>query len=369
MAKQTFYSKLTAKIIRRIFSVDRNDDTTLNNPKRILIIRQHNQFGDLLASVSLFRAIKETYPDSYLAILVSPANYYAITSNKYIDKYFVFNKKKLLNPFYFVSLLSFLRADYDVVIVPATVSISYTSSLLARLSKARTRIGPSSLNGAPNDFDYFFDRRIDLDWRKYPDSHVSDFTLDIVRPFGIDTDSFRSSISFGEDEQKEVDKFFESNNISTQKRIVGMHVGAGKPKNRWGLAKFVKVAETLREEFDAQFVFTGSKSDRNELDFIMKNLSFNAAYFIDRKIPSLAALISRCDLFITNDTGVMHVAGATDTPQISIFGPTNPFNWAPIGSNKYFLRKSDLIDDVPVGDVLELARLLLATDIEEVRNA
>jgi len=72
----------------------------------------------------------------------------------------------------------------------------------------------------------------------------------------------------------------------------------------------------------------------------------------------LAALIAKSNLFITNDTGVMHVAGTTKTPQISIFGPTNPFNWAPVGHQKYFLRKSELIDDVTVDDVENLFEII-----------
>jgi heptosyltransferase-2 len=55
----------------------------------------------------------------------------------------------------------------------------------------------------------------------------------------------------------------------------------------------------------------------------------------------------------------MHVAGATETPQISLFGPTNPFNWAPCGKNKIFIRKSDLIDDIFVDDVLKVCKSLL----------
>jgi heptosyltransferase-2 len=55
----------------------------------------------------------------------------------------------------------------------------------------------------------------------------------------------------------------------------------------------------------------------------------------------------------------MHVAGATDVPQVSIFGPTNPFQWAPIGEKKIFVKKSDFIDDVSVEDVFEACNILL----------
>ncbi len=359
MAKQTFYSKLTSRIIKNLTAVEENKSKDIGSPKEILVVRQHNQFGDLLASIPLFRALKETFPHSKVYVIVSPDNYYAITKNEFIDEYFVFNKKRIFNPFYFVSLLKFLRRKYDVAIVPVTVSISYTSSLLCRLANADVRIGPSSLNGAKNDFDYFFDRRVALDWRKHPDAHVSDFGLEILRPFGVSTKDFTISISFGDEEKEEAKEFLKQNSIVESKTVIGIHPGAGKPMNRWSLLKFVKLIETLKEKYDAEFIITGSKADSKEINYLKENTNVKLNFFLDRSIPVLAALISLCDLFITNDTGVMHVAGATETPQISIFGPTNPFNWAPLGINKYFIRKSDLIDDVTVEDVLTLVEMLL----------
>jgi heptosyltransferase-2 len=61
----------------------------------------------------------------------------------------------------------------------------------------------------------------------------------------------------------------------------------------------------------------------------------------------------------------MHVAGTTKTQQITLFGPTNPFNWAPIGENKLFIRKSDLIDDISVQDVLDLCESVLKKSKKE----
>jgi heptosyltransferase-2 len=55
----------------------------------------------------------------------------------------------------------------------------------------------------------------------------------------------------------------------------------------------------------------------------------------------------------------MHVAGATDVAQVSIFGPTNPFAWAPLGEDKRIVKKSDFIDDVTVNDVFEECKILL----------
>ena len=53
----------------------------------------------------------------------------------------------------------------------------------------------------------------------------------------------------------------------------------------------------------------------------------------------------------------MHVA--TNTPQVSIFEPTNPLNWAPIGEDKHYIRKSDLINDVRLEDVYETYGIII----------
>jgi len=352
-------SNLITKLLLKFFAVEENNNFANKNPENILIVRQHNQFGDLLASVSLFRAIKETYPNSHLTVMVSPQNYYAVTKNKYIDKLFVFNKKKLIIPTYVFSLVSLLKRNYDLVFVPATVSISKTSCIIGRLAKSDYRVGPSLLDGKKNSLAQLFHIRIPLNWKRHPDTHISDFGLEIMRPLGINTKNYRTSISVDDEDMKTVKGFVSELGMNTSKNLVGLHVGAGKPHNRWSLEKFAKVIEKLNESYRCTFYITGSSSDNNEIEYLKKNLKISAGYFINRTIPELAGLISTSDLFITNDTGVMHVAGSTDTPQISIFGPTNPFNWAPLGSNKYFVRKSDLINDVTVRDVFDICTMIL----------
>lgn len=346
MIKDYFHS-----FVKKLLALDENTSRDLGNPKKILIIRQHNQLGDLLASVSLFRAIKQTYPKAHLTVIVSPANCIAIYKNKLIDRSFVFDKKMIYHPAYFFEFWKLLKDSYDVAIVPATVSISFTSNLISRFSNSSIRIGVKELNGMVNPSAYLFDRQLVMDWRKHPDSNVSDFCLDIVREFGISTNDFSSEISFDKSDEKNATEFLDSIGYKKNSLLIGLHVGAGKPPNRWSLKKFIELINRLDSQYKAKFYLTGSRADKEELDYVKEHLNVPAGFFIDRTIPEVAALISRSDIFITNDTGIMHVAGATRTPQVSIFGPTNPYNWAPVGKNKIFLWKSDLIDDITVDDV------------------
>ena len=116
----------------------------------------------------------------------------------------------------------------------------------------------------------------------------------------------------------------------------------------------------IESNYPANFYLTGGWAEKDELNYLTEHIDIKFGQFINRPIPHIAALISMSDLFISNDTGIMHVAGTTNTPQITIFGPTNPFNWAPIGLNKYFIRKSELIDDVSVDEVYHLCELILS---------
>ncbi len=359
MPKQNFASKIVYSLFKLFFSVDENPEKKISPPKKILIVRQHNQLGDLLAGVSLFRALKETYPESHISLVVSPLNYPGMVKNKFLDRIYIFDKKKLFNPVYLFRTIKFFKEEYDLTIVPVVVSISFTSNLLARLSKSNIRIGAKSLNGATNHSSFFFDRRVDLDWRNHPDSNVSERSLDIVRPFGINTNNYRSEITFNGADTAAAQKFVEEFADRGKKLLIGMHVGAGKLDNCWSLDKYAVLVKKIEGTYPANFYLTGGWAEKEELNYLTKNVDINFGKFINKPIPHIAALISMSDLFISNDTGIMHVAGTTDTPQITIFGPTNPFNWAPIGLNKYFIRKSELIDDVSVEDVYHLCEMIL----------
>ena len=359
MAFNSVISNFIYTLFEKTLAVEENKSRDIDTPQKIIIIRQHNQLGDLLAGVSLFRALKETYPESHIRLFVSPFNYPGMVKNKYIDRIFIFDKRKLFIPAYFMRLKKILNEEYDLAVVPVVVSISFTSNLLARLSNAKVRLGPLSLDGKVNKSAYFFDRRVPLDWRNHPDSNVSERSLDIVRPFGINTNNYHSEISFDNEEIKNVEKFLADNNFDENKYLVGLHVGAGKLPNRWSLQKYKSLMNRLNSAYSINFYITGSNADKDDIDYLINELNFNVGLFINRPIPEVAALISKSNLFISNDTGIMHVSGTTDTPQISIFGPTNPFNWAPIGSNKYFIRKSELIEDVAVDDVYQLSNKIL----------
>jgi ADP-heptose:LPS heptosyltransferase len=115
--------------------------------------------------------------------------------------------------------------------------------------------------------------------------------------------------------------------------LVGVHASGGRPVKQWDPEHFADVAQTLAAQCDATIVLTGAAGDRPLVDRIKTGLPpdriVDASGEID--LPALAAVLQRLDVFITGDTGPMHIAAAVGTPIVAIFGPSEPARYAPRG--------------------------------------
>lgn len=122
--------------------------------------------------------------------------------------------------------------------------------------------------------------------------------------------------------------------------FIGVHASGGRESKQWHLDRFAGVARRLAGSRNATIVLTGAASDRPLVDIIRQGLTglpvVDAAGSLD--LPSLAALLARLDLFITGDTGPMHLAAAMGTPIVALFGPSNPLRYGPLGAHQRILR-------------------------------
>ena len=131
--------------------------------------------------------------------------------------------------------------------------------------------------------------------------------------------------------------------------IVGVHPGAGSDYGgqgwqgkfkRWGEENFAGLCDALIEEKNARVILFGGKSEA-----ALKNEIYARARCRDKIIPSYtatlfqaAALMAQCNLFISNDSGLMHLAAFSRVPTLGIFGPTNHNRTAPWGQKSFYLR-------------------------------
>jgi ADP-heptose:LPS heptosyltransferase len=105
---------------------------------------------------------------------------------------------------------------------------------------------------------------------------------------------------------------------------VGLHPSGGRPIKQWDLARWASVASGLAQRFGARIVLTGSAADRSlttTLRSVLGDSAVDLAGTLD--VDQALAVISVLDLFLSSDTGPMHMACAVDTPSVSLFGPSD----------------------------------------------
>lgn len=329
----------------------------------ILIIRQHNQIGDILCSLSLYKAIKKKYPYSHITLVASKTNYEIpfFDINPYIDRVLVFDKSTTKSVLNFYKQLRDRKYDYGFV--PSTIKISRTSHIINFLSGAKIRVGVNSIDGIKNKSSFLLNLKKDFSWKN---KHQLVRNLEIAKLAGfyLSEDELADiKFSFSDEEISFAKKYLEENFNDSSKKIISFHPGAGKKENTYPTEKFLELIIKIYKRYNNHILLTSGWTDDKIIEEIKSELdkqSIRYKIIHNLEVKKLAAILSLVDLYITNDTGTMHIAGFSGTKMISLFGPTDPDEWAPRNKNSYFIKSSTaIIGDIPVEEIFNLAVELL----------
>ncbi len=335
-------NRVMAKIVSWLIRPAQKAPDHLRNFKKILVVRQHDQLGDMLCAVPLLRTLRKSYPNAHIALITSPVNYSIMENHPYVDEVLCYDKKKYWkSPLLLVQFLRHLRKSaFDAAVVPVTVSLSTTSDLLALISGARMRIGAASLSEKENPCADFHTHCVALSWDANPHRHQALRNMDILGPLGISCEDLSLTIGFTQEEKR----YAENAAVSLRGNnscLVGIHPGAGKPDNRWKAEYFAEIANKLAAERNASVVITVGPMDDESYSLLCKHLRCPHEVVYKKPLRTVAAFIAGFDLFLTNDTGIMHVAAATQTKLIALFGSTDPLQWAPKGAHVRYISMSN----------------------------
>jgi ADP-heptose:LPS heptosyltransferase len=117
------------------------------------------------------------------------------------------------------------------------------------------------------------------------------------------------------------------------RRLIALHASGGRAIKQWHLDRFAAVATFLGREYDATVVLTGTDADAPLVQSVRLAIAPDVTVIDacgDLDLLTLAAVLERCALFVTGDTGPMHLAAAVDTPTVAIFGPSDPARYRPL---------------------------------------
>jgi len=312
---------------------------------RIHLYRPQNQLGDLLLNVPAIRSIRERFRDAHIILFVGRQNAGAVLGQPWADEIRVVDTRN----FFGVAgagLRGWPGPRPDLAVYFTTVSYSRSAAMLVRWSGARDRVG------------------FDAAW--YRERDRADLTRPVAYPGALHQSEVSLALAraVGAGAAPEPPYYIPNPALLAHapENAVYLHPGAGKHHNRWPAERFAALARELVGRGYSVWWLEGPQ-DQGTVEAVNSALRMTLPVVRNESIPALAARFARAALYIGNDTGPLHLAGATGCPSIGIYGWTDPAEWRPVGRCVRSVRAADgRLESVEPRDVMDVALPLLSED-------
>ncbi|MCK9419343.1 MAG: lipopolysaccharide heptosyltransferase II [Nitrospirae bacterium] len=306
---------------------------------KILFIKL-SAIGDVVQTLPALEAIKKLYPDSEITWVVEEAAAGILEGHPLIGRLLISRRRTwfrmLRNPLKVVrgigDIIRFIRGlrsiRYDIAI---DFQGLLKSGMLIGLARATRKIG---FNRTRELSHLFLNERLPAyDIEK----HALERYLNVARYLGARDPSSLCTLPI-EREVTAIREKIEAMNLQ-DRPLVAMNPVARWNTKLWPERRFAELADRLVKEKNAVVIFTGSPEDRAVNDRIISLMSETAMNWAgETTLKELAALAVLADLFISTDTGPMHLAAAAGAKVLALFGPTAPWRTGPYGPSHVVVR-------------------------------
>jgi ADP-heptose:LPS heptosyltransferase len=330
------------------------------NPRNILVI-DFGQLGDVVMSLPALRAIRERYPDARITVLVGRPGAQIIDMSGYADATIEVDRVQLRDGFKPLSVVRIFQVLKDVRqrkfdFVIDLHSFSETN-LLGFFSGASRRLF-SRRPGRSLDFLANFTPKPPVD-KNDPGQHLIDRYLDVLVPLGIKEQPRVPRLLTRAEDDRAVDVLLRKAKAETGTPLVGLFPGAGHPGRCWPLEQFAELADFLiRNDGVRPVIFVGP--EERHLVQRMRALFPSKCVVLEKlTIPQLAAAQARLAVFVSNDTGPVHIAAAVGTPIVVMIDLPRPHAYVPTGASQRLIF-SESVTAIEVDQVYAATRELLS---------
>jgi len=281
------------------------------NPSSFLIVSTTG-LGDTLWGTPAIRTLRQSYPESNIVVLTSEIGFQVLEHNKNIDELYVLSGSTSLA---LLRLLpKFKKKLFDSVL------IFHTSQRLVlpfcALFEAPQMIGTAGIN---KDLDFLLTKPLKKTYQ-----HEIKRRLDIVKEAGTHISDFALEMVTHKEDDQAVSRFLERHGIPDHIPIIGLHPGAKNTFKQWSQQCFIEVGRRLVQHLGCQILVSGDHSEAMLLLDIASSIPGAIPIAGELNLSTFTALLKKMTVFITNDTGPMHLAFAAKTPTVALFGPTDP---------------------------------------------
>jgi predicted lipopolysaccharide heptosyltransferase III len=285
-----------------------------------ILLLQLKRIGDLILTTPVVAALRDRFPDLELTIVVSGECADLLPAISGIDR-ILMARRDLRDLALFLAVAG-KRFDYCI-----DFTRNDRSAFLALLSAARKRIVSYRVRDQSKNRARVYTDFVDVRMR---DLHTIDYNLSLLEPLGVRDASSILHLQLPQSAYEKADAL--RRNGSVNKPYLVLHPGSAREEKLWEARRWAQVIEYFGGHDDFDLVLTSGASNHEQVHIAaIKNEAQQRIIDLSGKtdLLTLAALIGDARLLVTVDSAPVHLAAATRTPQVILFGPTNPFHWRP----------------------------------------
>jgi predicted lipopolysaccharide heptosyltransferase III len=283
-----------------------------------VLLVQLKRIGDLILTVPAVAAVRRNFPEARITLLVAHGSRELLPAIPGVDRVLVARGGAAD----FARWCAVAAADFDYCL---DFSRTDRSAFLTWLSGARERITYDTARREPIRqlcYNQFIPSRVGS-------VHTVDHHLMLLAPLGVHDALLEIHLVLPRSAETRADEIVKQ---QIGEDFIILHSGSARAEKFWVPERWAKIVSRLSKAHAAGFVLTGGRSGlerkhvveiKSQLDQPIVDLSGTL------DLLTLAALIRRARLLVTIDSAPMHLAAAFGTPQVALFGPTNPFHWRP----------------------------------------
>ncbi len=294
-----------------------------------ILIRATNWVGDAIMALPALHAVRRRFPEATIAIVARPYVADIYRGQEICDELIAYDPKGA-----HAGLSGRERLAKELGARKFDVALLLQNSFDAAWLAWRAGI-PERVGYARDGRSLLLTKRIAVPKRGEMPPHEQFYYLELLRRVGwVDSlpDEHHVQLQVGEGQRQRAEEIFAA--AGARRNVPRIAIGAGASYGSakcWPPERFADFVNRYRRHTDSDVILFGTAAEQEVSDIIAAGISGPVIQLVGKTaIADLPALLSRCQLFVGNDSGAMHVAAAVGLPVVAIFGPTDPYGTAPI---------------------------------------
>ncbi|MDD5431413.1 MAG: glycosyltransferase family 9 protein [Candidatus Omnitrophica bacterium] len=306
--------------------------------RKILAFR-NDRFGEFLLIIPALRALKQKYPEAKITLVVDSYVKDLAHCIKYADEVIIWDKREHSWLEIFRYAISLKKGKFDACVV---FNPSKEFNIISFLAGIPIRVGYARKMG------HLLNRKI-KDEKHLGLKHEVEYNLDLVNLLGAETNDLTLSLETNDGIILNLLSQAKFNNVDN---LIAIHPWTSDPIKQWPEKFFRVLAELISVKLDVKIIIVGavdeSKSHEKFTGFVYNNL---VDLTNKTDLLQLAALLKKCKLLISCDSGPVHLASCVNTPVLAIFKSgmpgKSPLRWGPRSKGSIVIQKDDLAGLLP----------------------